>query len=205
MRTSPGWAARPLQRRSRCVGRRGSRVCCVVVAQWLCGWRQEGKWSVATTTALAHPPAARHPCADGARDTQPRRPDCEQARPSAACGLGGCGCAGAVHVGPLISCCMHHANAVHPPCSPAPLPSYCLAAPAGRNVDEESPSKGRVAKAPRTAATVAHPSNAGSAYLNVCHQVVGRLQEQRGVGNGIWRQGSIVELAGKPLLTHTSN
>lgn len=47
------------------------------------------------------------------------------------------------------------------------------ACPAGRNVDEESPSKGRVAKAPRTAGGAAQlaPPTAGSAYLSVCHQV----------------------------------
>ena len=49
---------------------------------------------------------------------------------------------------------------------------------AGRNVDEDSPAKGRMAKVARTAGAVGAmappPATAGSAYLNVCHQVRGR-------------------------------
>jgi hypothetical protein len=52
---------------------------------------------------------------------------------------------------------------------PDHLRRAALAAAAGRNVDEDSPGKGRVAKMPRTA--VAPPPPAGSAYLNVCHEV----------------------------------
>lgn len=48
------------------------------------------------------------------------------------------------------------------------------AAAAGRNVDEDSPGKGRVAKVARTSAAaggMGPPTTAGSAYLSVCQQV----------------------------------
>lgn len=62
---------------------------------------------------------------------------------------------------------------------PDHLRRAALAAAAGRNVDEDSPGKGRVAKVPRTA-MVPPAASAGSAYLNVCHQAArlfGRIRQ----------------------------
>ena len=60
---------------------------------------------------------------------------------------------------------------------PDHLRRAALAAAAGRNVDEDSPAKGRLAKVARTAAPPA-PATAGSAYLNVCHQVRARFAQR---------------------------
>ncbi|KAI3431622.1 hypothetical protein D9Q98_004671 [Chlorella vulgaris] len=61
---------------------------------------------------------------------------------------------------------------------PDRLRRAALAAAGGRNVDDESPGKGRLAKMPRTA--MAAPAVAGSPYLTVCHQAAhlfGRIRQ----------------------------
>jgi hypothetical protein len=65
-----------------------------------------------------------------------------------------------------------------------------MAAAAGRNVDEDSPAKGRMAKVARTAmGPPGAAATAGSAYLSVCHQVsrqaLGMLAAP--AGRSLWR------------------
>lgn len=61
--------------------------------------------------------------------------------------------------------------------------AMAAAAAAGRNVDEDSPGKGRVAKVARTSAAaggMGPPTTAGSAYLSVCQQassLFGRIRQ----------------------------